>query len=270
MPLNATAVSPTLNSLADSGHENLPPEIDLDDSESIANKSLTHLMDRIELLEAENQAFKESQGVAVKYETLHIILDDRAQQQVKFVDEPTWGIGPRGEARLRGHFPIYDLEGFLEQKHDVAFVVLKYYGQDEQRQDAEDAHRAKKALPRPKPTSETIRLLSVTMIEAVDEFLAAQPNAPAEFPHFSAHIPVSAPYLFWHHYRSPEALDELRGTHQLLMRMLTSWIDDHYGDLYARVDDQFQRGVTSAETLEFLFKLGDVMIWKEKNEKRLL
>ncbi|KAI0444196.1 P-loop containing nucleoside triphosphate hydrolase protein [Xylaria telfairii] len=228
--------------------------------------AVSPILDRIQLLEAENQAFKESQGEGVKFETLHNIFDYRTQKEIKFVDEPTWGIGPRGEAKLQGHFPIYDLEGFLKQKHDVAFVVLKNYDQDEQRQDAEDAFQAKKALPRPKPSSEAIRLLSTPMIEAVNEFLARQPNAPTEFPDFNAQTPISAPYLFWYHYRSPDALDKLHGTHQVLMRVLTAWIDEQYGDLYARVDDQFQRVVTSAETLEFLFKPGDVMIWKEKNE----
>ncbi|KAI1169754.1 hypothetical protein F4777DRAFT_584592 [Nemania sp. FL0916] len=266
MPPNATAVSPMLGALAHSEQRDLLPEINPDDSESIATESLTYLIDRVQLLEAENQEFKKSQGEAVEFETVHIIIDDRTRQQIIFVDEPTWGISPRGNARLQGHFPIYDLEGFLEQKHDVAFVVLKYYDEDEQWQDVEDAHRAKKSLPRPKPSSETIRLLSTPMIEAVNEFLARQPNFSTEFPDFNAQAPISAPYLFWYHYRSPEALDELHSIHQLLMRVLTSWIDEQYGHLYARVDDQFQRGVTSAETLEFLFKPGDVMIWKEKNE----
>ncbi|KAI0971024.1 P-loop containing nucleoside triphosphate hydrolase protein [Xylaria arbuscula] len=228
--------------------------------------SLDHLMEKVQILEAENKSFRKLRGRSIRIETLYIISESPGVTRTAFLDEPTWIIGPRGQAMLKAHYPIPDPKGYLSQQHDVAFVILKFYDSDEQRQEAADAHRNKQALPRPQPTSELIRLESSELVEAVEAFFAQQPNFAEDFPNFNINYPISAPYLFWYHYGSSTALDGLSASHADTMSVLTTWIDEHYGDIYNSVGDQLRRGVTTAETIEFLFKPGEVLVFGEKND----
>ncbi|KAI1496448.1 P-loop containing nucleoside triphosphate hydrolase protein [Biscogniauxia marginata] len=223
-------------------------------------------MGRIALLEAENNEFKEAQKDTARSETLYFIQIDARRNYATYLDEPTWAIGPRGEAVLKAHFPIHDISGYLNQKHDVAFVILKFYDWGQQGKIAQKAFRDKKALPRPQSSAQTIRLQSHDMIEAAEEFFAKQPKFLEEFPGFNIRGNLEAPYLFWYHYRSPEAFEGLSVIHKKMMTLLTSWIDENYGGLYARVESQLKRGVISAETMAFLVKPGDVLLWKEKRD----
>ena len=228
--------------------------------------SLEYLMEKIHFLEAQNKSFKESQGHPVRIQTLYTISEKKGAGGSTFLDEPTWVIGPRGQAMLKAHYPIPDTNGYLSQQHDVAFVIMKFYDLDEQGEEAADAHRDKRALPRPQPTTELIRLESMELKEAVEAFLAQQPKFVEDFPNFNIKNPISAPYLFWYHYGSPTALDGLSASYADTMKILTSWIDEHYGGLYSLVRSQLSRGVTSVETMEFLFKPGEVLLWEEKND----
>ncbi|GAP85125.2 putative AAA family ATPase [Rosellinia necatrix] len=231
----------------------------------VPESSLHYLRERIGLLEAENRTFRESHGQPIRIETLHSI-DEGLAQRSTFLDEPTWAIGPRGEAMLKAHFPIPDKFGYLRQQHDIAFVIIKTYGVQEKREEVAAAYREKKPLPRPQPAAEEIFLQSTEMIDAVQAFLNLQPKLATEFPHFNARSPMSAPYLFWYCYRSVTALDGLSAPHSDTMKVLTSWIDEHYGELYSRVEDQLNRGVTSAETVQFLCRPGDVLLWEDDND----
>ncbi|KAI3331596.1 P-loop containing nucleoside triphosphate hydrolase protein [Xylariaceae sp. AK1471] len=104
------------------------------------------------------------------------------------------------------------------------------------------------------------------MIEAAEEFFAQQPKFLEEFPGFNIRGSIEAPYLFWYHYRSLGTFNSLSPTHQGMMKFLTSWIEENYGSLYSKVEDQLKRGVISAETMNFLIQPGDVLLWKEKRD----
>ncbi|KAI0876601.1 P-loop containing nucleoside triphosphate hydrolase protein [Hypoxylon argillaceum] len=104
------------------------------------------------------------------------------------------------------------------------------------------------------------------MIDAVESFFALQPMFKEEFPDFNVRAHIAAPYLFWYHYRSPVALDNLGSLHRPLMQSLTDWIEEHYQALYTRVESQMEKGVISQETMPFLVKPGDILVWENKNK----
>jgi hypothetical protein len=250
---------------------------------AIDHQSLKH---RIASLEQENKRLKTSQSVVPRCQVLYFIKNEgppgvrpmvpshpgmprpaaNTSFDVAYLDEPTWSIGPTGEIMLRANFPIPDVNGFLRQRTDIAFVVSHYYSQKSQQNEVQDAARAKRVLPQPEPISEILRLHSPDMIEAVESFLALQPNFSKEFPSLNIRGPLHAPYMFWYHYRSPTALDVLGQSHRDTMQLLTAWIEERYAKKFDRVDDQLKRGVISEDTMPFLVKPGNVLVWKEHHE----
>ncbi|ETS84852.1 hypothetical protein PFICI_02877 [Pestalotiopsis fici W106-1] len=244
--------------------------IDLDDSEA-GHQNLKH---RIASLERENKRLRTSQAVTPRCQVLYFVNNrasgpqppGKAPPSTAYTDKPTWSVGPNGEIVLTAHFPIPDVSGFLRQSPDIAFVVCYYYSHTSQDNEVQNAARAKRMLPQPKPTSEMLRLHSLDMIEAVESFLALQPKFSNEFPSLNIRGPLHAPYLFWYHYRSATALDVLSPTHKNTMQLLTEWIEEHYAEKFDHVDDQLKRGVISEDTMPFLVKPGNVLVWKEQHE----
>jgi hypothetical protein len=223
------------------------------------------LLSRIASLEAENISLK-AQEIVAREQTLNFILADNGAPSMAYLDEPNWVIGPKGEIILTAHFPITDINGFLRQKHDIAFVVSKYYSPKDQEAEVQSASRAKQALPRPKPSREVLTFQSKEMIDAAEEFFARRPNFAEEFPNFNIRGHIAAPYLFWYHYRGPDAIRGLTPVHERLMRLVATWIEDNYGGKYDLVDKQLDRGVISQDTVPFLFKPGDVIVWEKRGE----
>ncbi|KAI1146887.1 P-loop containing nucleoside triphosphate hydrolase protein [Nemania diffusa] len=168
-------------------------------------------------------------------------------------DEPSWSIGSNGKPILIAHLPIADIGGFLRQRQEIAFVVIK-------------ASIARTPLPATQAFKEVITFNSQNMIDAVESFFALQPMFKEEFPDFNVRAHIAAPYLFWYHYRSPVALDNLGSLHRPLMQSLTDWIEEHYQALYTRVESQMEKGVISQETMPFLVKPGDILVWENKNK----
>ncbi|KAH8586201.1 P-loop containing nucleoside triphosphate hydrolase protein [Bisporella sp. PMI_857] len=104
------------------------------------------------------------------------------------------------------------------------------------------------------------------MIDAAEEFFALRPDFAVNFPNFNIRGPIPAPYLFWYHYQGPDSMQGLSPSHEALMRLVTTWTEDNYGQKYAPVDNQVDRGAISQETVPFLFKPGDVIAWEDRTE----
>jgi hypothetical protein len=228
--------------------------------------SYDQLLERITSLEAENQSLKETRESSARGQILNFILANSGSPSMAYLDEPTWSIGPKGEIILTAHFPVTDINGFLRQKHDIAFVVSRYYSPKNQEIEIQSASRAKQPLPRPKPSNETLTFHSKEMIDAVEDFFARRPDFAQNFPQFNIRGHIPAPYLFWYHYRGPDAMQGLSATNEALLHLVTTWIEDNYGNKYDLVDRQLDRGVISQDTVPFLFKPGDVIVWETKRE----
>jgi hypothetical protein len=235
--------------------------------------SFEELKHRIMSLESENQALKVNHEVTMKWETLYFIQNRSGfggpqgqQHATTYLDEPTWASGPKGDVVLRAHFPIVDIDGYLRTKHDIAFVVAKWYSPKFQEDEAEQAARDKKRLPLPKCFTETIRLYSKDMIAAAEDFFGRQTGFLERYPDFNIKDNHPAPYLFWYYHRKPgtDLFGNMSPLHQELMNLLTGWIDKNYGELYCQAEEQLKRGKVSYNTMEFLFKPGEVVVSKAK------
>lgn len=234
----------------------------------MADGYLNQLMGRLSFLETENRGLKEAKQSLARPETVYFIQTDRAGPvpYLAFLDEPSWAVGPGGKSVLKSHFGIHDINGFLRQKTDVAFVINKYYDLGHQDQEVRAAIRDKRTLPRAVCSRETVRLQSFEMVQAMDEFISQQPRFAEEFPGVNISNDFRAPYPFWYCYRSKNVLKGLSPTSLVAMKLLTSWIEQNYGELYDLVENHLARGVVSARTREFLVKPGDVVVWREKRD----
>lgn len=235
---------------------------------STVDGSLDQLMGRLASLETENRDLKEAKQSLARSETVYFIQADRRAPVPyhAFLDEPSWAVGPSGETVLKSYFGVHDVNGFLRQKNDVAFVISKYYDLGYQDQEVQAAIRDKRSLPRAECSHEAVRLQSLEMVQAAEEFISQQPTFAQIFPGVDISNTIGAPYLFWYYYRSKDALKELSPTSLTAMKLLTSWIEENYGELYDLVEDQLKRGMISAKTIEFLVKPGDVLVWKMKRD----
>jgi hypothetical protein len=231
------------------------------------NVSMNKLLNRISLLEAENHALKDSQDVRINSEILYFIGAGPKNREgsTAYLDEPTWSVGYHGEVALKAHFPIPDVSGYVKQQHDIAFMVAKFYEPTEQEKEVQQAVRSKTRLPRPQSSSESIRLESESMIEAMEAYVDSRPMFKEQFRSYNVREPIPAPYLFWYYDRSPTAFDGLSESHRDHMIKLTTWIDENYGEMYGRVDTQLQRGFVSYDSVQFLIQPGDAVVVKEKS-----
>lgn len=231
-----------------------------------------NLLGRIAFLEQENKALKMPQSSAFRFQELHFIPGENpipgpnGPPRLAYLDEPFWVHGPRGDAALRSSLPVADINGFLRQRSDITFVVAYYYTPSVQEAEVAKALLAKKPLPRPVPTSECITLHDKEMIAAMESFLAMQPNFSSEFPNLNIRSQIPAPYLFWYHYRSSNALDRLSSEMRGVMKFLTSWIEKNYAKKYGLAEQHLAKGIVSQETMPFLVKPGDVLVWEGRRE----
>jgi hypothetical protein len=232
-------------------------------NDSIEQAPVHDLLERISLLEIENRGLKSLKGLGYEMQVIYCIYET-PERMSTYLDEPTWAIGPRGEAVPKAHFPIPDLEGYLQQKHGMAFSVQKNYQLGDQEEEVRKAARDKKELPRLRPSTESMRLESQDMKETFKAFLSSNPLLEKEFPDFSPSLAFVAPYLFWYHHRSTVTFKGLSEAQRLLLSGLTTWIDENYGELYDRVEEQLARGVVSYDSMPFLVKLGDAVLVKQE------
>lgn len=197
------------------------------------SESSARLLDWISMLESENRSLREPKPIDIDigHETVYFVHDERSTIPLAYQDEPTWVVGPRGEIVLKAHFPIPDVEAYLEQRRDVAFLVGKFYSLHVQEKDIKRAAREKKTLSPPKPSDETIRLESADMKDAMEASLATISSLEKDTDEFDSSAPISASYLFWYHIKSKEAFNGLSGLHRKHVEKLTEWIDRNYGEL---------------------------------------
>lgn len=106
--------------------------------------------------------------------------------------------------------------------------------------------------------------LTHAMTTAFKESVQQQPEFEKESGTFTTRSFLRRPYLFRYQSRSPTALDGLGPKSCDFMKLLTAWIEDNYGNLYERAEEQKARGVVSPETMQFLIRPGDVVLSKEK------
>ncbi len=225
------------------------------DQASVQNMAL-----KISQLEEENRKLKGSTPklTEARYQVLYRIHGEDSA----YLSEPSWSLRGTGLPDLRGHSPIPDIAGYLNRQPDIVFVIEKHYTLEHQRNEIEKAISDRAALPDPKPAYEIIKLMPGDMIEAAEAFRKAQPSFNQDFPNWEPAI-LPSPFLFWYRYRDSGIVDTLSSSDRSLMRLLTGWIEDNYGDIYSKVKEQFSRGVVSSSTMPFFVLPQDVLVSRQ-------
>jgi hypothetical protein len=222
---------------------------------------LYDLLRLISLLENDNRGLRNLRGVGYEIHVIYCI-SETPERTVTYLDEPTWAVGPRGEVVPKAHFPIPDVEGYLQQKHGMAFSVQKHYNVGDQEEEVRKAASNKRGLPRLKHTTEYLRLESHDMRETFKAFVNSNPILKKEFSNLDSSLTFIAPYHFWYHHRSTATFEGLNEQQRPLMSRLTTWIDENYGGLYDQVEKQLAKGCVSFESIPFLVNIGDAILVK--------
>lgn len=233
----------------------------------VANLALSSEVDviqqmehRIQQLEAENLEYHRRElqrNCPTNIQIFHCLAD--YGDEAVYLSEPDWEVQDE-TAILRGQFPVSDPRGYVERKGNIAFIVYKRYEVEHQRAELDEAIYAKQHLPKPKPTSEEIELVSDEMIKAVKAFFSMYPTFRTDFPDVDETRNLAAPYIWWYHCRKSPVIQNLPSQQAELVVALTSWIEDNYASLYDQVDDQFRRGRVSRMSMEYLIRPGRVLI----------
>lgn len=229
----------------------------------MATVSWEEMAQRVAQLEEENRKLKanlkpQTPVITWQLQVFHMIKDDPST----YLSEPSWTGDSRDRLALRGHSLISDPKSYLDRRPDIAFVVYKFYNPEHQNAAVKKARADASELPIPEPAGEEIRLLSKSMVSAMEAFCKAQPDFSQFFPKMDVQT-IPSPYLFWYHYRNNETKDSLPTESKILMNLLRGWIESSYGALYSTVEEEFSEGCVSSSTMPFLVRPGDVLVSKQ-------
>ena len=228
---------------------------------------------RIELLERENSRLLASREVSViqeeqkqkqhsallpyRWESLH-----RIGNQI-YLNEPSWLFEEdiSRKVSLQGTSPLSNLDGYLDRHPDIAFIVYKDY---EVEQDAALFEELAKqdVIPVPKPSSESLQIVAPMMKEALQSFAAANPDFNRQFPELDLRDELEAPYIFWYYCGDAFAKTYLKlsAQNQGLLHLLRTWIEASCGKEYANAQAMLEEGLVTPEYMQYLFRLGDVLV----------
>lgn len=246
------------------------PERSIDDKKRHGDMRPHRSISSVTSIGIENQSEEDAgRSKQEKWKIINFISEIPGQPPLMaYVDKPVWGPGLRGdEFSLKAFLPVSDAEGYVRQA-GFDFSINREYSDECLQPELRKALSKKQPPPEPLHHHEEIRLHSQEMIEALEAFLTSQPGFWDNFPSFNAREPIEAPYIFWYTYRSPEALQQLRPSHQSLMGALTTWIDRNYEDKYNEAKRQLENGVITLRTMPFLLCPGEVLVWKEKDKTK--
>jgi AAA+ superfamily predicted ATPase len=181
-----------------------------------------------------------------------------------YLAEPEWNIRDE-EIMLKGSFPVHDPDGYIQKKRNIAFAVYRHYTVDHQRSKVEEAMKANEPLPDPDPVTMSFSLISREMVEAAKAFIALHPGFRSEFPEVNvdAGTKISSPFIWWYHYRESHKIQDLPPRQAELMTTLRHWIEENYGAVYNKTEEQFSSGRMSSKSIEYLIRPEHVLVVKD-------
>ncbi|KAI3326319.1 AAA family ATPase [Xylariaceae sp. AK1471] len=218
---------------------------------------------RIEELENELAKLRGS----AKSEATFQVFNTFSSGSTVYLGVPTWNASDE-EISLKGNLPIPHPEMHIQRQGNVAFVVYQVFDGGSMIEPVEKARRDGTPLPDPKPTWVDIKLYSPAMKDAFKSFFERLRELNEELPEVDPERALESPFLFWYHYRSAKVLDSLPSGPQKLVKLLTDWIDNAYGEHYAQADEEFGRGVVTRKTIDYLICPGDIVISKFRERWR--
>ena len=235
--------------------------------------STTALLRRIQQLEKENSGLKglaNSSGcnkppateVLLQWRTLY-----RISNHGTFLGEPSWVCEDGDKLSLKGDLPLSNPELYLQRHSEIAFVVYKDYLLHSQSRLKLKAKLEEDDVMRPpEPISESLKLVSSEMIEAVGTFFSSLPDFSKSFLVSNWKDELQAPYLFWYRFRDyyPKYTAELEPYQRDYVELLARWIEDHYGQEHKAADSRIREGYVSRKLMKYYIMPGDILVSKKK------
>ena len=178
-----------------------------------------------------------------------------------YLESPQWRPGDRGTAILQAESPLQNVDYYLAQHPEIAFVFYKDY----ERHPPADGSliMSKDGVFRPPvPWGESLYLVSEYIISAVEALEHGVPGFAGLFPDFNPERAIRAPYLFLY-YSMPFLKDiepKLTPLAKDLLQQLSKGVIEAYGEEYVKSKRLFRRSLTSRRLLKYLIKPGDVLV----------
>ncbi|KAK3175194.1 hypothetical protein OEA41_002440 [Lepraria neglecta] len=178
-----------------------------------------------------------------------------------FEDAPTRGqTNTRiGEIHIEGRVPILDLEKYMEENSDIAFIIIRR---------CQCPGRAQFRYEETYITSSTLRsalhAVAQCYISRLPKKRYGSPNdrnMPKSLPPLDAEQILQEPYLFLYHHRFPlqryTAANPEAAAH---VNALLAYASRTYGQSYREADSLFQRGVITREHELTIYVPNDIVV----------
>ncbi|KAK2730733.1 AAA family ATPase [Colletotrichum kahawae] len=236
------------------------PELLGAEGTSVCFDILQKMQQRIQQLEIANEELRRASmaPLGVMVQIFYCLVNEEAEEKT-YLAEPEWLVNG-DDIRLSARFLLLDPTKYIEKEKDISFVVYKCYSEDQQRDVVEEAKKFSGPLPNPEPAYQDILLTSKEMVEALSAFFALHPASRQEFPKVNTNDRLSAPFIWWYHHRKSSKIESLPRRQAELVNALVNHIEQAYALLYDNIDDQLSRGCVSNDSMEYLFRPGQVLI----------
>ena len=219
------------------------------------------LLNRIKNLEHENRRLRDGEPSAAPppvphytWRTLHAIRHDI------FLEPPQWLEGELGPT-LYANLPLQNVEHYLEQHPEIAFLFYKDYHAQPPTDLAQILSKDGVFKPA-EPFSESLLLISEHIVSAVEILAERLPEFFDLFPDIDFEKEIRAPYLFAYYSIPLLASVQLHLSplqNDLIMK-LTDSILANYGDEYIEAKRLTSRGVITKKLMKYLIQPGDVLV----------
>ncbi|KAF2195113.1 P-loop containing nucleoside triphosphate hydrolase protein [Zopfia rhizophila CBS 207.26] len=180
------------------------------------------------------------------------------------LSEPSWNFVDGKPKTLKAEMPLPNHDLYLEKNADIAFVIYKDYPTAPKHNDGgqDKVSLWEDILQLPDPNSESIKLISTKMRNALQAYLKLVPEFPRYFPGFNVEAELFAPYKFWYYSRPffANLLGKLEAQHRGLMELLSEWIEANYRSHYQEADTKLAEGLVTAKYLDYLVRPGEVLV----------
>ncbi|GKZ25936.1 hypothetical protein AbraIFM66951_002454 [Aspergillus brasiliensis] len=230
------------------------------------NSHYKQLLDRVRALEQENALLKswiDPDSAHGGRPFCQIVYRFKRDDRV-FFKPPVWFRDDGNRYSLRGSSLAMKSAHFLQQSSNLAFVIYKTYNYETVDGPAKVTGKEPELPPLPEPDTEAVLFASKEMRSAMQAFLESQPNFRHLFPYFDISKEIPSPYLFWYCFRPASGLTlrSIPSFQRDLIKLFADWVNANYGAEYEHTDSQVARGVISCQSMKYLIRPGDPLVFQ--------
>ena len=199
--------------------------------------------------------------------------DPNQQRQAIYQDHPEF-IEAELTNHVQGRLRVSDIHLYLDRNSEVALIVYKEYMCS--KSNLMRRMLLKKArqnnMPPPDnssaiPYSESLSIISASICTAVKEVFKYQENV-SYYPKVEVRGEINAPYTFFYHDRVTIKQEVLRLPQSLreAISLFMNYFEENLTKEFCNADEQFRQAKVSSETIQYLFKPGQVVLQHQNRE----